>query len=308
MAAYSISIFLPHGDPKGLRIARKSHWTGEVLMCPRNLYPDVVKVRKEFERTGAYILVGQAEDGSEGSHVYVGESDNVRTRIKDHNDVSKEFWRDLVMITKVDGSLHKADVRYLEERLVALARKSQLTIVHNIKEPAPPRPTEAHKADLDSFLVDVLAILQLLGVSAFSAELSPAAVPSSLTPPAQEIHNSPNTAMGEFFFSLGGATGSMTATADSYVLHAGDGVLLADKDSFHGTYKATRQKLLENHALVPIAEKSGYLRLVADLSLRSPSAAGAVLYGGQVNGRTSWKDKHGKTFAERETDAVNDVQ
>lgn len=62
---YSITIFLPDGAPAGLRIARRSHWTGEVLMCPRNLYPAEVH-REAFGRTGAYILLGQAEDGTGG--------------------------------------------------------------------------------------------------------------------------------------------------------------------------------------------------------------------------------------------------
>ncbi|PZS40179.1 MAG: hypothetical protein DLM62_04260 [Pseudonocardiales bacterium] len=213
------------------------------------------------------------------------------------------------MITKTDGSLHKADVRYLEAHLVALARKATLTIVHNRNEPAPPPPpTEAHKVDLDTFLADVLAILQLLGVSAFSAESSLPAAPSSLTPPTLAMHTPPKTATGEFLFSLGGAAGCMTATADGYVLHAGEGILLADKQSFKGTYKALREELRKSGALLPIAEKLNHLRLVADLPLPSRSAAGAVLYGGQVNGRTSWKDKHGKTLAEREAEAVNDVQ
>jgi Domain of unknown function (DUF4357) len=306
MAGYSITVFLPHGAPTGLRIARRSHWTGEVLMCPRALYPAVAH-REQFGRTGTYVLVGQSEDGTGSSHVYIGESDNVGTRIKNH-DLSKSFWEDLVLITKTDGSLNKADVRYLEARLVELAKESPLTLVDNVHSPAPPRPPEAHKADLDSFLVDVLAILRLLGVSAFSAGTSPAPAPPSPLPPAPAVHTPPSTVTGEFFFSLGGASGRMTATADGFVLHAGDGVVKADKPALKGTYKALREKLRENGSLVPIAGSVHYLRLVADLSLRSPSAAGAVLYGGQVNGRTQWKDVNGKTLAEREAAAVDDVQ
>lgn len=271
-------------------------------MCPRTIYPAIAD-RSEFGRTGAYVLVGPAEDGSGGSRVYIGESDNVRARMKDH-DLKKTFWDDLVVITKTDGSLHKADVRYLEARLVELAVRSPLAVVENVRNPMPPHPTEAHRADLDSFLADVLAILRLLGVSSFSAGLSPPAAPTSLIPPAPAVPVSQIAVTGEFFFSLGGATGCMTATADGFVLHAGEGVVRADKSSIGATYKALRQKLLGKDALVSIAGKPDHLRLVEDLPLRSPSAAGAVLYGGNVNGRTQWKDVTGKTLAEREAAAV----
>lgn len=306
VSAYSITIFLPHGSPTGLRIARRSHWTGEVLMCPRNIYPDIAG-RSEFERTGTYVLVGQGEDGSGGSRVYIGESDNVRTRMKDH-ELKKTFWDELVVITKTDGSLHKADVRYLEARLLELAVRSPLAVMENVRNPTPPQPTEAHKADLDSFLDDVLPILRLLGVSAFSAGPSPTTVPTSIIPPVPAVPASPIALTGEFFFSLGGATGCMTATVDGFVLHAGEGVLRADKSSIGATYKAVRQKLLDKDKLVPVAGKPDHLHLVEDLALRSPSAAGAILYGGNVNGRTQWKDVTGKTLAEREAAAVDDVQ
>lgn len=273
-------------------------------MCPRTLYPAIAD-RLEFGRTGAYILVGQAEDGAVGNHVYVGEGDNIRTRINSH-DLSKTFWDDLVVITKTDGSLHKADVRYLEARLVALAKQSPLATVENATTPAPPEPTEAHKADLDSFLTDVLAILRLFGLSAFTTGPSPA-VPPAPTEPAPSGHAQSRAVTGEFFFALGDVTGCMTATPEGFVLHAGEGVARADKPHLGGTYKALRDKLRETGALVPIAEKPNQLRLVADIPISSPSRAGAVLYGGSVNGRKHWKDATGKTLAEREAAAVDEV-
>jgi hypothetical protein len=37
---YSIRIFLPGGDPAGLRTIEKSNWTGAGLMIPRTTYAD----------------------------------------------------------------------------------------------------------------------------------------------------------------------------------------------------------------------------------------------------------------------------
>jgi hypothetical protein len=35
---YSIKIFLPAGDPDGLRIIEKSNWSGAGLVVPRSLF------------------------------------------------------------------------------------------------------------------------------------------------------------------------------------------------------------------------------------------------------------------------------
>lgn len=189
-----------------------------------------------------------------------------------------------------------------------MSTKPLSAVVENDRKPKPPEPTEAHKVDLDSFLADVLAILRLLGVSAFSPGSRPAAEPPSETPSVPAGYTPANAVAGEFFFSLGNAHGRMTATVDGgYLLHRGEGVINADKPGISGSYKVLRKKLRDDHILVPIAENTNHLRLVADLPLPSPSAAGAVLYGGQVNGRTQWKDAHGKTLAECEKAAVEDV-
>lgn len=300
MAGYSISIFLPDGAPTGLRIARRSHWTGEVLMCPRTLYPSV-SGRSEFARTGAYILVGQSEDGSDASRVYVGEGDSVRSRLKSHYD-TKDFWNDVVVITKTDGSLHKADVRYLESRLVDIAKKSPTVSVENGTTPAPPEPIESHKADLDSFLSDTLAILRLLGITAFAAESKQTKqLPPSDTPPEKGVE-APST--GDYFLKTNKAFGQLSVTQDGFLLHASDGVAREEKPSLGSSVRAIRAKLTANGALASIEGDPSHLRLNADVSFNSPSAAAMFLCGASVNGRIYWKDSSGKSLAEREAEAV----
>lgn len=58
---YSIKIFLPGGDPDGLRTIEKSNWSGAGIVIPRSLMAEA-KQRKEITRTGVYVLVGPAEE------------------------------------------------------------------------------------------------------------------------------------------------------------------------------------------------------------------------------------------------------
>lgn len=53
---FTIRIFVPDGDPEGVRIIDRMNWTGVGLVFPRIKWPEI-KIRPELTRTGVYILV-----------------------------------------------------------------------------------------------------------------------------------------------------------------------------------------------------------------------------------------------------------
>ena len=53
-----------------------------------------------------------------------------------------------------------------------------------------------------------------------------------------------------------------------------------------------------------IEERDGHLLFLADHEFSSPSAAAAVIQGGQANGLTSWKDVKGVSIKEKEEQDV----
>src|SRR5690242_3838199 len=64
---FTIRIFVPDGDPEGVRLIDRMNWTGLGLVFPREKWPET-KSRPEFGRTGIYVLVG-----------YKGEADELPT-------------------------------------------------------------------------------------------------------------------------------------------------------------------------------------------------------------------------------------
>src|ERR1700758_3503977 len=54
---FTIRIFVPDGDPEGVRIIDRMNWTGHGIVFPREKWP-TTKQRPEFSRTGLYILQG----------------------------------------------------------------------------------------------------------------------------------------------------------------------------------------------------------------------------------------------------------
>src|SRR2546422_2191625 len=77
---FTIRIFVPDGDPEGVRIIDRMNWTGLGIVFPREKWP-TTKQRTEFSRAGVYILVGYRGEGDELPTVYIGEGDVIRNRI-----------------------------------------------------------------------------------------------------------------------------------------------------------------------------------------------------------------------------------
>ena len=57
----SIKVFIPNGDPDGLRLIEKSNWTGIGVVFKRTNFQQAL-ARPECTRTGVYILIGTSEN------------------------------------------------------------------------------------------------------------------------------------------------------------------------------------------------------------------------------------------------------
>ena len=149
-APYSIKIFLPAGEPNGLRILERPNWTGVGVAFGRTGFKEAA-TRPELKRTGVYILVGESSDESPLPMLYIGEGDPILDRLKMHN-ANKDFWTFGVAFTSKDTSLNKAHVQHLESRLIEIARKAKLCKLENSVNPTQPSLTEADCADTEQFL------------------------------------------------------------------------------------------------------------------------------------------------------------
>ena len=82
----TIQIYLPDGNPRGIRLADITSRSILATLIPRSML-DTAQKRKELDNVGIYFLVG-AEEG-EDTRVYVGEAENVLNRLKQHKGASK---------------------------------------------------------------------------------------------------------------------------------------------------------------------------------------------------------------------------
>src|SRR2546430_2740836 len=175
---FTIRIFVPDGDPEGVRIIDRMNWTGLGIVFPREKWP-TTKQRTEFSRAGVYILVGYRSEGDELPTVYVGEGDVIRSRIDSHFQ-SKDFWSRAIVFTASNNSLNKAHVKWLEYALVNRAAEAKQCILDNGTEPQEPGLSEAERSDTRGFLREILQILPLVGLKAFE-------VPKAVAQPQREV-------------------------------------------------------------------------------------------------------------------------
>ena len=270
---YSIRIFLPGGDPAGLRTIEKSNWTGAGLVIPRTTFADA-RSRRELKRAGIYILVGPPEE-SGLPRIYIGEGDPVGPRLDQHAS-KKDFWITAIAFTSKDENLNKAHVQYLESRLVELATKAKRCVLDNGNVPTLPSLAEAEAADAEGFLAEIQLCLPILGLSVFT----PAAA-STTRKPLQIIAK--------------GITAKGLPTSEGFVVIAGSSAVLGEVASCPSAVKSTRAALVQNGVLKLSGDSYVFTQ---DYVFGSPSTAAAVVQGRSANGRVDWKDSKGRTLNE----------
>ncbi|MBI5751592.1 MAG: GIY-YIG nuclease family protein [Hydrogenophilales bacterium] len=280
MPSATIKIFLAHGDPKRLRTAELSNWTGKAVAGPRSEF-DSVLAREESQNSGIYFLTGiDPETGK--SAVYIGEAESIRDRVKSHLD--KDFWNHIAFFTSKDENLTKAHIRYLEGRLIDQAKQAGRAQVKNSQSSGARLP-ESDREDMEIFLEKIHQLLPVLGVEVL--------VPTTITAAGVTELESLSCEIKGFK-----ATGHLTP--NGIVVLAGSQAVLNERPSSQKYPWALnmRQKLKDDGALTV---KTDHLLFTQDVEFSSPSAAAAVIHGGHANGLIAWKNKEGKTLKELES-------
>ena len=271
----TIRLYLVNGSPSDILTAEIINWTGKVIVGPRSQLAELAK-RDEVKRTGVYILAGPDPDASLRDKVYFGEGDNVLKRLTAHDkDESKDFWTRCVVVISKDQTITKSHGRYLESRLVTLANKADRATVHNGTAPVPPPLPEPDIADMEFFLQQLQMVLPVLGFNF----LQPKPV---VAPDDMESESSPL-----FSLSVVGAEAKAREINGDFIVLKGSTARKTGLKSWT-SYKSLRNQLLDEQILVQ-SDQPDYYIFTEDYAFSSPSAGGAVVNAGNINGRTSWK-------------------
>lgn len=278
----TIKLFIPFGDPKKVRTAEISNWSGKAIAAPRSDLDHFLS-RPEVAKPGVYVLLGiDAQDGE--PLAYIGEAEVVADRIKQHK--SKDYWNSAIAFVSKDENLTKAHIRYLEGRIIDIASSIGRYKIANANASGSHLP-ESDQQDMEVFLERIAQLLPVLG-----SELLTPIAPTSKDTEGEEV----------LYCNMKGAQARGLRSPNGFVVLKGSTAVLKERDSARtqGPWiLALRSKLTQEGAL---QEQAGFLIFTRDVEFASPSAAAAVIHGGNAAGPLAWKNAAGTALKEIEGD------
>ncbi len=279
------------------------NWTGHILTGPRTLLPELLK-RPEVSRTGVYFLIGPDAENPIRARIYIGETDDVASRLKQHNrgaiQGGKEFWERVCIVSSKDQNLTKAHVKYLESMLIAAATESARAALENGNVPVYGALPEADIADMAFFFEQIRVVLPVLGFDFLRARPRISA--------ASEVGAPEPTPLSPVF-AMEVRKHGVSAQAREV---DGDFVVFQNStardhwSSGHASYQALYEQLVRDGVLSHVV--AGVRRFTGDYAFSSPSAAAAIVSGRPANGRTAWTIQgSGQTYAHWQEQQVNNA-
>ena len=280
MHGRSIELFLANGTADSLVIAELSNWNGKAIKIPRIEVTDCK--RKDLQEPGVYFLFCK-DEATDTDSVYIGEAENLKDRLVQHiRDAKAEkeqyHWNTAVVFSGRD--LNKALIRYLEYRLVDIAKASNRYEVLTKNTYKNTVLKESQIAAMEEFIDNIKVIINALGFKVLE--------------PLRQVDAACHTQDENLLYLKTGAADAIgTITTEGFVVLAGAKVneKTSEKSLSKGMAKLRKKHFDAGHV-------SGDLVTTQDILFSSSSAAADFVTGYSVSGPATWKDKNGKTLKE----------
>jgi predicted GIY-YIG superfamily endonuclease len=282
-----LTIFLVDGTEVGPRTIEIGNWSGKALYSPRS---SLVKIldRSEFDRPGVYLLKSTPNNSNYNERIYIGEAEKLRKRLKQHlADSDKDFTEVVTFISK-DEMLTKSHIKYLESRMIALAKEAKTAEIDNINQPELTLLPEADISDMEYFLEQIKLILPVVNFMSL--------VPSTVTPQTKEKFVQFNESR-VYQIKTKKLNAKLIETDKGYVVLSGSECSKQTSSSISDGWVKLRSKLIETGVLV---DNGDCYIFTEDAIFSSISAAAAIVLGRQAAGPVEWVDSGGKTYKQNQ--------
>jgi hypothetical protein len=278
----TIQIFLPSGDPRGMRVAEITTRIVRVIEVPRSQLGDFLRM-PEAQQVGVYFLMGELSEAGL-PRTYIGQSGSVGKRLEQHHQ-NKDFWNRAFVLISLTNSLTQTHGLFLEWLAIAEATKAGRYGLENGNTGSQPYTPAPLQADCHEIHETAATLLATLGQPIFE--------PLTSAPTAKGIV--------ELFYCKGSeADGVGEYTTEGFVVHKGSKGRAEIVPSIQGTsHERMRSQLIMEGVLAENAGSAGsMLVFTRDHLFSSPSTAAMAVMGRSANGWVEWKTASGKTLDE----------
>lgn len=286
----TIQIYLPQGDPAGIRMAEITTRTVRVFEVPRPLLREFREM-SESKQVGVYYLFGTSQSGKPSS--YIGQSGNIGDRLKQHSD-KKEFWDHALVAVSLTNAWTNTHTGYMEWQSIKKATEAGRYELHNANDASNPHTPAPLESDCREYLETISVLLTTLGYPVLQ--------------PLSEIRMSQATSGDErretLVFTERGSHALAHMTSAGLLVLAGSVGRAEARPSLTSSLVRRRADLVDQGIAEIRGEDYVFLQ---DQIFGSPSTAGAVVMGGSVNGRITWKSSEGLTYQQIEDKVLNEL-
>ena len=263
----TVTTYLIDGDPKGTQYAFISNKICQMFVVPRSNLA-YLNTQDKLQKPAFYILLG--EDEMTKPQAYIGETENFRERVKDH-DSKKSFWQKALIFVSKDADMTKADVQYLEYKAISEAKNANTFVLNDNKQtPKAPNLPEYQKDSMDEFFEDVKFLAAFVGCNIFEVVQE------------EKEHL--------FYATSRGCNAKGFYSSNGFTVLKGSVIAQNTTSSFKGIEH--REKMLQEYSAI----EDGKIIMTSDKTFTTPSTAACFCLGRSANGWIEWKDKEGNTL------------
>lgn len=280
-----LTIYLIDGLATGPRTIEIGNWSGKAVYSQRASLSKILD-REEFDRPGVYILKSTPNSENFNERIYIGEAENLKNRLKQHLANSEKDFVELVAFVSKDEMLTKAHIKYLESKIIRLAREAKSAEIDNDTTPELSTLHEADRSDMEYYLEQIKLILPVVNFMFL--------VPSVYK--SESENNQPQgneDAVKIYFLKSKSAEARLLETPEGFVVLTDSQCIKQVQNSFPEGYKKLREKLIETNVLV---DRGDILIFRENAIFSSISAAAAVILGRSAAGPIEWVDESGLTY------------
>ncbi len=280
----TIQIFLPSGEPSGIRIVEQTTSIIRLIEVPRSDMADFIKM-PESKQVGLYFLVS----GDSKDELYIGQSGDVGTRLMQHNKDETKDWERVLVLVSLTNNLTQTHVLYLESLSIEKARNCQRYELSNGNGGQKPYTPVPLKADCDEIHEIGSLLLATLGYPIFERLTE---VTTLKTEQVFICNRSDVDAKGVY-------------TNEGMVVLKGSSAPIITKRKTEQRFFDKRDQLLAKGVIKTEGERSVFQR---DYLFQTPSGASMFLLLATSNGWKDWKTDQGVTLHEYQGRTIDSAE
>lgn len=296
-SAKTIQIYLPKGNPRGLRLAEMTTRTVRLIEIPR-IHIDDFFAMPDANQVGLYFLIGETES-TDKPLLYVGQTGDLKRRLSQHDD--KDFWTRAFVMLSTNNTMTQTHALYMEHKAIATATQVGRYEIKNSNNGNKPHTPDPLKADCEELFYTLDVLLSTLGQpifeslsikenSDFKNQFSGDILSINNTEILPIYHSQPTL----FYYKAKDSDARGYYDDDGFVILAGSLIRQEQALSAPPFVTKLKESLVSSGKLIAVDNKS--YQLTENQLFKTPSGASSVVSGRSTNGWIEWKNEAGETL------------